>query len=190
MLADAGSHEERYRLTGAALGLVSALLALGLGFLWHTQLIFTALTVLLAIPAVLALARPPAAFRADYAGITLGSGRQLPHRPAVFIPLGRRREDHPLPRPQGCQVRRLYLGQRRGRVHRSAAPGGSPGPAARQRAGSRLPGARGRGRGNPGVADWSFLASHTRVLLCIARGPGRAVVFAAIFVAQAFAQFR
>jgi hypothetical protein len=30
--------------------------------------------------------RPAAAFRADYAGITLGSGRQLPHRPAVFIP--------------------------------------------------------------------------------------------------------
>jgi hypothetical protein len=76
------------------------------------------------------------------------------------------------PRPQGCQVRRLYLGQRRGRVHRSAAPGGSPGPAPRQRAGSRLPGARGRGRGNPGVADRSFLASHTRVLLCIARDPG------------------
>ena len=86
MLADPGSYEERYRLTGAALGLVSALLALGLGFLWHTQLIFTALTVLLAIPAVLALARPPVAFRADHAGITLGSGRQLPHRPAVFIP--------------------------------------------------------------------------------------------------------
>jgi hypothetical protein len=86
MLADPGSYEERYKLTGAALGLVSALVALGLGFLWHTQLIFAALTVLLAIPAVLALARPPVAFRADHAGITLGSGRQLPHRPAVFIP--------------------------------------------------------------------------------------------------------
>jgi hypothetical protein len=86
MLADPGSYEERYKLTGAALGLVSALVALGLGFLWHTQLIFAALTVLLAIPAVLALARPPVAFRADHAGITLGSGRRLPHRPAVFIP--------------------------------------------------------------------------------------------------------
>lgn len=72
MLADPGSYEERYRLTGAALGLVSALLALGLGFLWHTQLIFTALTVLLAIPAVLALARPPAAFRADHADMRSG----------------------------------------------------------------------------------------------------------------------
>ena len=72
MLADPGSYEERYRLTGAALGLVSALLALGLGFLWHTQLIFTVLTVLLAIPAVLALARPPAAFRADHADMRSG----------------------------------------------------------------------------------------------------------------------
>jgi cation transport ATPase len=72
MLADPGSYEERYRLTGAALGLVSALLALGLGFLWYTQLIFTALTVLLAIPAVLALARPPAALRADHADMRSG----------------------------------------------------------------------------------------------------------------------
>jgi hypothetical protein len=86
MLADPGRYEERYRLTGAALGLASALLALGLGFLWHTQLIFAALTVLLAIPAVLAIARRPVAFRADHAGITLGSDRQLPRRPAVFIP--------------------------------------------------------------------------------------------------------
>jgi hypothetical protein len=37
MLPDPGRYEERYRLTGAALGLVSALLALGLGLLWHTQ---------------------------------------------------------------------------------------------------------------------------------------------------------
>ena len=35
----------------ATLGLASALLALGHGFLWHTQLIFAALTILLAIPA-------------------------------------------------------------------------------------------------------------------------------------------
>ena len=87
MLADPGRYEERYRLTGAALGLASALLAVGLGFLWHTQLIFAALTVLLAIPAVLAIARRPVAFRADHAGITLGSDRQLSRRrPAVFIP--------------------------------------------------------------------------------------------------------
>jgi hypothetical protein len=82
---DPARYEERYRLTGAALGLASALLALGLGCLWHTQLIFAALTVPLAIPAVLAIACRPVAFRADHAGITLGSDRQLPCRPAVFI---------------------------------------------------------------------------------------------------------
>jgi hypothetical protein len=86
MLPDPGRYEERYRLTGAALGLVSALLALGLGLLWHTQLIFAALTVLAVIPAVLAVALRPVAFRADHAGITLGSDRLLPRRPAVFIP--------------------------------------------------------------------------------------------------------
>jgi hypothetical protein len=80
MLPDPARYEERYRPTGAALGLASALLALGLGFLWHTQLIFAALTVLLAIPAVLAIARRPVAFRADHAGITLGSWLQYdPH---------------------------------------------------------------------------------------------------------------
>ena len=86
MLPDPGCYEERYRLTGAALGLVSALLALGFGLLWHTQLIFAALTVLAAVPAVLALVLRPVAFRADHAGITLGSDRLLPRRPAVFIP--------------------------------------------------------------------------------------------------------
>ena len=86
MLPDPGRYEERYRLTGAALGLVSALLALGLGLLWHTQLIFAALTVLAVIPAVLAVALRPVAFRADHAGITLGSDRLLPRRSAVFIP--------------------------------------------------------------------------------------------------------
>jgi len=86
MLPDPGRYEERYRLIGAALGLASALLAVGLGLLWHTQLIFAALTVLAVIPAALAVALRPVAFRADYAGITLGSGRQLPRSPAVFIP--------------------------------------------------------------------------------------------------------
>jgi hypothetical protein len=86
MLPDPARYEERYRLTGAALGLASALLAVGLGFLWQTNLIFAALTVLAAIPALLVLARRPVAFRADHAGITLGSDRLLPRRPAVFIP--------------------------------------------------------------------------------------------------------
>jgi hypothetical protein len=86
MTVDPGRYEERYRLTSAALGLASALLAVGLGFLWHTNLIFAALAVLAAIPAVLVIARRPVALRADHAGITLGSDRQQPHRPAVFIP--------------------------------------------------------------------------------------------------------
>ena len=86
MLPDPGRYEERYRLTRAAQVLVGALLSVGLGLLRHTHLIFAALTVLLAIPAVLARARRPVAFRADHAGITLGSERLLPRRPAVFIP--------------------------------------------------------------------------------------------------------
>ena len=80
MLPDPARYEERYRLTGAALGLASALLAVGLGFLWHTNLIFAALAVLAAIPAVLVIARRPVALRADHAGITLGSERLLPRR--------------------------------------------------------------------------------------------------------------
>ena len=86
MLPDPGRYEERYRLTRAAQVLVGALLSVGLGLLRHQPLIFAALTVLLAIPAVLARARRPVALRADHAGITLGSERLLPRRPAVFIP--------------------------------------------------------------------------------------------------------
>jgi len=74
MLPDLGSCEERYSLTGNALGLASALLAVGLGFLWHTHLIFAALTVLLAIPA--AVLRP-VALRVDHVGIShAGLARQ------------------------------------------------------------------------------------------------------------------
>ena len=86
MLPDPGCYEERYRTSRAVQVLASALLALGLGLLWHTPLIFAALTVLLAVPAVLTLVLRPVAFRADHAGITLGSDRLLPRRPAVFIP--------------------------------------------------------------------------------------------------------
>jgi hypothetical protein len=86
MLPDPGCYEERYRTSRAVGVLASALLALGLGLLWHTPLIFAVLTVLLAVPAALALVLRPAAFRADHAGITLGSDRLLPRRPTVFIP--------------------------------------------------------------------------------------------------------
>ena len=84
MLPDPGSYEEGYSLTGAALSLAAALLSVSLGLLWHTHLIFAALTVLLAIPTVLAAVRGPVAFRADHAGITLGSEWQLPRRVMVI----------------------------------------------------------------------------------------------------------
>ena len=86
MPPDPGCYEERDRRTSATLGLASALLSLGLGLLWHTRLIFAALTVLFAIPAVLAVARRPVAFRADQAGIILGSDRLLPRRSSRSLP--------------------------------------------------------------------------------------------------------
>jgi hypothetical protein len=86
MLPDPGCYEVRYRLDRTVGVLASALLAVGLGLLWHTPLIFAALAVLGAVPAVLALVLRPVAFRADHAGITLGSDRLVPRRPAVFIP--------------------------------------------------------------------------------------------------------
>ena len=90
MLPDPGCYEERYRLTGrAALGLAAGLLSAGLGILWHTPVIFTAIALLAAIPAVIALARRMIAFRADHAGITLGAvPDKLTFRrgQAVFVP--------------------------------------------------------------------------------------------------------
>ena len=90
MLPDPGCYEERYRLTGrAALGLAAGLLSVGLGILWHTPVIFTAIALLVAIPAVIALARRVIAFRADHAGIMLGA---VPDKvtfrrgQAVFVP--------------------------------------------------------------------------------------------------------
>ncbi len=90
MLPDPGCYEERYRLTGrAALGLAAGLLSVGLGILWHTPVIFTAIALLVAIPAVIALARRMIAFRADHAGIMLGAAPdKLTFRrgQAVFVP--------------------------------------------------------------------------------------------------------
>jgi hypothetical protein len=102
MLPDPGCYEERYRLTGrAALGLTASLLSIGLGILWHSPVIsatavilaipviFSALAVLFAMPGVIALGRRMIAFRADYAGITLGIvPDNLPalRNSAVFIP--------------------------------------------------------------------------------------------------------
>ena len=73
MPPDPGCYEERDRVTGRdALGLAAGLLAIGLGFLWHTQAIFLVIGVVLVISAVMALARRQLAFRADHAGILLG----------------------------------------------------------------------------------------------------------------------
>ena len=90
MLPDPGCYEERDRVTGRdALGLAAGLLAIGLGFLWHTQAIFLVIGVVLVIPAVMVLARRQLAFRADHAGILLGGkhNRLTTRRgPAVLIP--------------------------------------------------------------------------------------------------------
>ena len=101
MLPDPGCYEERYRLTGqAAAGLAIGLVSVGLGILWQPPIsaaavvlaipvISSAFAVLLAMPGLIAMARRKTAFRADYAGITLGT---LPDNLAllrgslVFIP--------------------------------------------------------------------------------------------------------
>jgi hypothetical protein len=101
MLQDPGCYEERYRPTGqAAASVAVGLISVGLGVLWQPPLsaaaavlaipvIFSAITVLLAMPRLIAMACHKTAFRADYAGITLGT---LPDNLAslrgspVFIP--------------------------------------------------------------------------------------------------------
>ena len=102
MPPDPGSYEERYRLTsGVALRLAGGLLFVGLGLVWQPPVIsaasvilaipviFSALTIAFAMPAVITMARRMTAFRADYGGITLGvmpTSLAALHRPAVFIP--------------------------------------------------------------------------------------------------------
>jgi hypothetical protein len=75
-------------------GLAASLLSIGLGLLWHTPVIFAVIAVLLAAQAfqgadISGAARRLIAFRADHAGITLGTvpGALTPRRgPAVFVP--------------------------------------------------------------------------------------------------------
>jgi hypothetical protein len=102
MPPDQGSYEERYRLTsGVALRLAGGLLLVGLGLVWQPPVIsaasvilaipviFSALTIAFAMPAVITIARRMIAFRADYGGITLGvmpTSLTALHRPAIFIP--------------------------------------------------------------------------------------------------------
>jgi hypothetical protein len=90
MLPDPGCYEERDRVTGRdGMGLAAGLLAIGLGFLWHTQAIFLVIGTVLATLTVIALARRQLAFRAGHAGILLaGEPDRLTARrgPGVLIP--------------------------------------------------------------------------------------------------------
>jgi len=102
MPPDPGSYEERYRLTsGVVLRLAGGLLLVALGLAWQPPVIsaasvilaipviFSALTIAFAMPAVITIARRMIAFRADYGGITLGvmpTSLAALHRPAIFIP--------------------------------------------------------------------------------------------------------
>jgi hypothetical protein len=102
MPPDPGCYEERYRLTGRlALRLAGGLLSLGLGIVWQSPgvsaasailaipVILSALGVAVSMPGVIAAARRMIAFRADYAGITLGvapNSLAAFRRPATFIP--------------------------------------------------------------------------------------------------------
>ena len=102
MPPDPGSYEERFRLTRhVALRLAGGLLSVGLGLVWQPSVIsassvilaipviFSALTVAFAMPAVITIARRMIAFRADYVGITLGvmpTSLAALCRPAIFIP--------------------------------------------------------------------------------------------------------
>jgi len=102
MPPDPGSYEERYRLTsGVVLRVAGGLLFVGLGVVWQPPVvsaasvilvipvIFSALTIAFAMPAVITSARRMIAFRADYGGITLGvmpTSLAALHRPAIFIP--------------------------------------------------------------------------------------------------------
>jgi len=102
MSPDPACYEERYGLTGhAGVGLAVGVISVGLGVVWQAPrfsaasvilavpVIFSAFGVILAMPGVIAIARRTIAFRADTAGITLGTvPDNMPalRRPAVFIP--------------------------------------------------------------------------------------------------------
>lgn len=102
MLPDPGCYEERYRLTGrATVRLAAGLLLAAPGIVWQSRVmsvtavivaipvVFSLVTVLFAMPEVIATARRMIAFRADYAGITLGhvpDNLAALRSPATFIP--------------------------------------------------------------------------------------------------------
>ena len=72
-------YEERYRLTSrAAVGLAASVLLVVVGFLWHLPVVFLLLGAALAVvtaqgAGVIDRVRGTTAFRADQAGITLGT---------------------------------------------------------------------------------------------------------------------
>jgi hypothetical protein len=102
MLPDPGCYEERYRLTGrTAARLAVGLFLIGIGIRWQPPVvsatagilaipvIFSVLGVVFAMPGVIAICRRMIAFRADYAGITLGdmpTSLAALRSPAMFIP--------------------------------------------------------------------------------------------------------
>ena len=94
MLPDQGCYEERYRLTGAvAWGLAIPLLLLVPAVLGSQPIGWLILSLaglaIVTLPSVLAVASRRTAFRADYAGITLGADPlrgPARHMSAVLIP--------------------------------------------------------------------------------------------------------
>ena len=91
MLPDPGCYEERYRIgAGAAVGLFTGLMTFGLAFLtvapWVAGIVIAAAFLALLGPGL--AVRRMIAFRADYAGVTLGAvpGLILRQSPAVFVP--------------------------------------------------------------------------------------------------------
>lgn len=90
MLPDPGCYEERYRpAIRITPGQIASLVAITLGFLWHIQPAFFVIGIVVALPAVIELARRQLAFRADHDGILLaGQQHWLTGRrgPAVPIP--------------------------------------------------------------------------------------------------------
>jgi len=92
MLPDPGCYEERYRMASdAAVGLFTGLITIGLAFLtvapWVAGIVTAAAFLALVGPGL--AVRRMIAFRADYAGVTLGvvPGKLIvPQSPAVFVP--------------------------------------------------------------------------------------------------------
>jgi len=137
---DPGRYEARYRLSRAAnLGLATsfALLPTAIGLMAHylpIALVLFVLGVITALPAVAGLAVRRTAFRADYAGITLGSdlrdGWTLRWDRAVTVPWADVEQIviYPGPgSPAGTRARRIGIQRRPGAPELSPGDGPAPG---------------------------------------------------------------